>query len=85
MDAPGRVRGRRATLDAMDESTGIGGEIADDHEFQVAQDGELPPEPESADDDARPVGEESDEDEVQGIDAERRVPLPEERGAADEG
>ena len=42
-------------------------------------------EPESADDDARPVGEESDEDEVQGIDAERRVPLPEERGAADEG
>ncbi|MFE5673300.1 hypothetical protein ACFQ58_17000 [Agromyces sp. NPDC056523] len=68
----------------MDESTGIGGEIADDHEFQVAQDGELPPEPESADDDARPVGEEPDEDEVQGIDAERRVPLTEERGAAAE-
>ena len=27
----------------MDESTGVGGDIADDHEFQVAQDGEVPP------------------------------------------
>lgn len=67
----------------MDESTGVGGGIADDHEFQVAQDGELPAGPEAPDDDARPVGEEPD-DEVAGIDAERRVVLPDERGAADE-
>jgi hypothetical protein len=66
----------------MDESTGIGGDIADDHEFQVAQDGELPPEPEPADDDARAVGDEP-ADEVEGIDEERRVPLPDERGASE--
>ncbi|MBM7504380.1 hypothetical protein ACFPER_12895 [Agromyces aurantiacus] len=67
----------------MDESTGVGGEIADDHEFQVAQDGEPPAAAPAADDDARPVGDEPD-DEVTGIDAERRVPLPEERGRAEE-
>ena len=68
----------------MDESTGVGGGIADDHEFQVAQDGEVPPESEAAaDEDARPVGDEP-EDEVPGIDEERRVPLPDDRGAAEE-
>ena len=67
----------------MDESTGVGGDIADDHEFQVAQDGELPPESEAADDEARPVGDEP-EDEVPGIDEERRVALPDERSTADE-
>ena len=67
----------------MDESTGVGGEIADDHEFQVAQDGELPAESEVADDDARTVAPDA-EDEVTGIDAERRVVLPEERGRATE-
>jgi hypothetical protein len=67
----------------MDESTGVGGDIADDHEFQVAQDGEIPPDSETADDDARPVGDEP-EDEVPGIDEERRVALPEDRGAAEE-
>ena len=56
---------------------------ADDHEFQVAQDGELPAATEAPDDDARPVGDEP-EDDVAGIDAERRVVLPEERGAAEE-
>jgi|GEM_PF-2551504 len=69
----------------MDESTGVGGDIADDHEFQVAQDGEAPPEPElNEDEDERPTGEESDDD-VVGIDEERRVVLPDERApAADE-
>ncbi|WP_438856269.1 hypothetical protein [Agromyces sp. M3QZ16-3] len=69
----------------MDESTGVGGGIADDHEFQVAQDGELPPEPEpDEDEDERPVGEDADDD-VVGIDAERRVVLTDERApAADE-
>ncbi|GAA1056441.1 hypothetical protein GCM10017608_32200 [Agromyces luteolus] len=69
----------------MDESTGVGGGIADDHEFQVAQDGELPPEPApDEDEDERPTGEDSDDD-VVGIDAERRVVLPDERApAADE-
>ena len=67
----------------MDESTGFGGDIADDHEFQVAQDGEAPPESEAADDDARPVGDEPEE-ELAGIDEERRVPLPDERGADEE-
>ena len=67
----------------MDESTGVGGEIADDHEFQVAQDGEIPPESEAADDDARVVADEPEE-EVPGIDEERRVALPDERGTAEE-
>jgi hypothetical protein len=74
----------------MDESTQFGEGIADDHEFEVAQDGEIPAEaeidPESAgaaDADERPVGDDAD-DEVVGIDAERRVPLPDEPGTADE-
>ncbi|MFC9917828.1 hypothetical protein [Agromyces binzhouensis] len=67
----------------MDESTGVGGGIADDHEFQVAQDGEIPPEPEpDEDDDERPIGEDSDD--VVGIDEERRVVLPDERAPADD-
>jgi hypothetical protein len=66
----------------MDESTGVGGGIADDHEFQVSQDGELPPEPEpDEDEDERTVGDESSDD-VVGIDAERRVVLPDERSTA---
>jgi hypothetical protein len=66
----------------MDESTEVGGGIADDHEFQVSQDGEIPPEPEpDEDEDERAVGDEPD-DEVVGIDAERRVVLPDERGPA---
>lgn len=68
----------------MDESTGVGGDIADDHEFQVAQDGEIPPESEAAaDEDARAVGDDA-EDDVPGIDEERRVALPDGRGAAEE-
>ncbi|BDZ53529.1 hypothetical protein [Agromyces marinus] len=66
----------------MDVSTEVGGGIADDHEFQVAQDGELPPEPDGADDDARTT-DDDEPDEVVGIDAERRVVLPE-RTAGDE-
>jgi hypothetical protein len=47
----------------MDESTGVGGDIADDHEFQVAQDGEVPPEAEAAaDEDARAVGDEPEDE-----------------------
>jgi hypothetical protein len=64
----------------MDESTQFGEGIADDHEFEVAQDGEIPAEAEVADDDERPVGDEP-EDEVVGIDEERRVVLSEEPGA----
>ncbi|GAA2039634.1 hypothetical protein GCM10009819_25940 [Agromyces tropicus] len=64
----------------MDVSTGVGGGIADDHEFQVAQDGELPPEPEPGADDTREIGD-GDQDDVVGIDAERRVVLPQERPA----
>ena len=68
----------------MDESTGVGGDIADDHEFQVAQDGEIPPESDAAaDEDARAVGDEP-EDDVPGIDEERRVPLPDDGAAAEE-
>ena len=71
----------------MDESTGIGGDIADDIEFQAAQDGEFPVDPSRAevvpDDDERPVGDAADDD-VVGIDEERRVPLPDERVPTDE-
>ncbi len=71
----------------MDQSTGIGGEIADDSEFQAAQDGEFPVDPSPAevvpDDDERPVGD-VPEDDVVGIDEERRVPLPDERVPTDE-
>ncbi|WP_353828859.1 hypothetical protein [Agromyces sp. SYSU T0242] len=65
----------------MDESTGVGGDIADDHEFQVAQDGEAPPRTESGADEARATGED-DQDDVVGIDAERRVVLPEDPAVA---
>lgn len=63
----------------MDEATRFGEDITDDHEFEAAQDGEIPAEPEVADDDERPVGDEP-EDEVVGIDEERRVVLPDEPG-----
>lgn len=66
----------------MDEARQFGEDITDDHEFEAAQDGEIPAEVEIADDDERPVGDEP-EDEVVGIDEERRVPLPEEPGAAE--
>ena len=83
----GRAGNRRATLDGMDESTGIGGDITDDNEFQAAQDGEFPVDPSRAevvpDDDERPVGHAADDD-VVGIDEERRVPLPDERVPTDE-
>ena len=64
----------------MDEATQFGEDITDDHEFEAAQDGEIPAEAEVADDDERPVGDEP-EDEIVGIDEERRVVLPEEPGA----
>ncbi|MEI5582786.1 MULTISPECIES: hypothetical protein [unclassified Agromyces] len=73
----------------MDESTRFGEGIADDHEFEVAQDGEIPAEAElesgvaAADADERPVGDDADDDLV-GIDEERRVPLPDEPGTADD-
>lgn len=63
----------------MDEATQFGEDITDDREFEAAQDGEIPAEAEVADDDERPVGDEP-EDEVVGIDEERRVVLPEEPG-----
>jgi hypothetical protein len=67
----------------MDESTQFGEGLADDHEFEVAQDGEIPAEADldaaAADADERPVGDDTD-DEVVGIDEERRVPLPDEPG-----
>ncbi|MGR2753752.1 hypothetical protein [Agromyces arachidis] len=66
----------------MDETTGIGGAFAEDHEFEVAQDGEIPAESATAevDADGRPVGDDAGDD-VVGIDEERRVVLPEERAA----
>jgi hypothetical protein len=66
----------------MDEATPFGEDITDDHEFEAAQDGEIPAEAEAeiADDDERPVGDEP-QDEVVGIDEERRVVLPDEPGA----
>ena len=64
----------------MDEATQFGEDITDDHEFEAAQDGEIPAEAENElADDERPLDE--PEDEIVGIDEERRVVLPEEPGA----
>jgi hypothetical protein len=58
----------------MDEVTGVGdGVVDDDHDFQVAQDGEFE-EPEVATDDDERGLDDAAIDDVTGIDAERRVP-----------
>jgi hypothetical protein len=67
----------------MDELAGAGAS-PDDDEFTVAQDTEFDDDELPFDDDDRTI-DESLGDEVPGIDAERRVELPDERSAADEG
>jgi hypothetical protein len=58
----------------MDEVTGVGGDVVgDDHDFQVAQDGEFEETEVPSDDDERDL-DDAVVDEVTGIDAERRVP-----------
>jgi hypothetical protein len=58
----------------MDEVTGVGGDVVgDDHDFQVAQDGEFEEAGAPTDDDERDL-DDAVVDEVTGIDAERRVP-----------
>ncbi|WP_448809535.1 hypothetical protein [Agromyces bauzanensis] len=67
----------------MDDLAGADVTPEDDDEFTVAQDTEFEEEELAVDDDHRPV-DDSLEDEVPGIDAERRVPLPDEPVSADE-
>jgi hypothetical protein len=58
----------------MDDVTGVGGDVVgDDHDFQVAQDGEFEEAEAPTDDDERDL-DDAVHDDVTGIDAERRVP-----------
>jgi len=68
----------------MDALAGSGAVSPDDDEFTVAQDTEFDEEEFVEDDDHRPL-DDSLEDEVPGVDAERRVDLRDERSTADEG
>lgn len=68
----------------MDALAGPGAVSPDDDEFTVAQDTEFDEEEFVEDDDHRPL-DDSLEDEVPGVDAERRVDLRDERSTADEG
>ena len=67
----------------MDALAGSGAVSPDDDEFTVAQDTEFDEEEFVEDDDHRPL-DDSLEDEVPGVDAERRVDLRDERSTADE-
>lgn len=65
----------------MDELAGAGAEFApDDDDFTVSQDTEFDEADEAHDDDGRPLDDVLDE-EVEGLDAERRVDLGDERAA----
>jgi hypothetical protein len=68
----------------MDALAGSGAVSPDDDEFTVAQDTEFDEEEFVEDDDHRPL-DDSLEDEVPGVDEERRVDLRDERSTADEG
>lgn len=68
----------------MDALAGSGAVSPDDDEFTVAQDTEFDEEEFVEDDDHRPLDDSLD-DEVPGVDAERRVDLRDERSTADEG
>lgn len=66
----------------MDDLAGAG-VTPDDDEFTVAQDSEFDEDELVIDDDERTLDDSLD-DEVPGIDAERRVELPDERAPADD-
>lgn len=68
----------------MDALAGSGAVSPDDDEFTVAQDTEFDEDELVEDDDHRPL-DDSLEDELPGVDAERRVDLRDERSTADEG
>lgn len=67
----------------MDDLAGADVTPEDDDEFTVAQDTEFDEDELAVDDDHRPL-DDSLEDEVPGIDAERRVDLPDDRVPAEE-
>lgn len=67
----------------MDDLAGAG-VTPDDDEFTVAQDTEFDEDELAQDDDERTI-DDSLGDEMPGIDAERRVDLPDDRAADDEG
>ncbi|MGW9181882.1 hypothetical protein [Agromyces sp. NPDC055661] len=68
----------------MDALAGSGAASPDDDEFTVAQDTEFVEDELAPDDDHRALDDSLD-DEVPGIDAERHVDLRDERSADDEG
>jgi hypothetical protein len=72
-----------AYASGMDDLAGAG-VSPDDEEFTVAQDTEFDEAELAFDEDHRTLDDSLD-DEVPGIDAERRVALPDERAADDEG
>ncbi|HET6673212.1 MAG TPA: hypothetical protein VFG92_07530 [Agromyces sp.] len=65
----------------MDDLAGAG--VTPDDEFTVAQDSEFDEDEFAIDDDERTLDDSLD-DEVPGIDAERRVELPDDRAPADD-
>ena len=67
----------------MDDLAGAGAITPDDDEFTVSQDTEFDEDELAADDDHRPLDDDLADD-VDGIDAERRVDLGDERVADDE-
>ena len=68
----------------MDDLAGAGAIMPDDDEFTVSQDTEFDEDELAADDDQRPLDDDLADD-VDGIDAERRVDLGDERVADDAG
>ena len=68
----------------MDGLAGAGDSVSPDDEFTVSQDMEFEELDDVADDDERSIDDSLD-DEVPGVDAERRVDLADERGPAAEG
>ncbi|SIO17375.1 hypothetical protein [Agromyces cerinus] len=65
----------------MDGLAGAGDDLSPDDEFTVSQDMEFEELDDAADDDERAIDDSLD-DEVPGVDAERRVDLGDEPGAA---
>ncbi|MFB6611623.1 hypothetical protein ACFCVO_14950 [Agromyces sp. NPDC056379] len=67
----------------MDGLAGAGDGVTPDDDFTVSQDTEFDEPDDVADDDERPIDDSLD-DEVPGVDAERRVDLADDRGPAAE-
>lgn len=78
-----RSEGQSAYAAGMDDLPGAGVSPEDDDDFTVAQDTEFDEREPAVDDDSRPLDDALD-DELPGVDEERRVDLADEQLAGDE-